>query len=150
MAAQWVERGRREKAPSCPRGGPRRAGEAGGGPVWCAHLPTDVSVRMALAVFLRQFPRPPSKSLTPADSVRVCFGGEAEVYVEECFCRSPSQDRLYDIRNAINHGEVDAENPKELIRIEARLIKLLRMVWGMFGGLIPMPKPVDRDTATST
>ena len=38
---------------------------------------------------------------------------------------------------------VDAENPDELMRIEARMGRLFIIVWGMFGRLMPFPYPVD-------
>ena len=76
-------------------------------------------------------------------ALRVCFGDDADEYIKECFLLADKGDRLYDIRNAINHGEVDAENPKELIRIESRLSRLWLIVWGMFGRIIPFSAPVD-------
>jgi hypothetical protein len=76
-------------------------------------------------------------------ALRVCFGSEGEGYAEECFRLSPQGDRLYDIRNAINHGDIDAENPHELLRVEARLRRLWMIVWRMFGRFIPFPAPAD-------
>lgn len=76
-------------------------------------------------------------------ALSVCFSNEGERYAEECFRLPNRHDRLYDIRNAINHGEIDAENPKELLRVEARLQRLWMIVWRMFGRFIPFPTPVD-------
>jgi len=76
-----------------------------------------------------------------------CFGTEGERYAEECFRLPNRPDRLYDIRNAINHGEIDAENPNELLRVEARLRRLWMMVWRMFGRFVPFPAPVDSKEA---
>lgn len=76
-------------------------------------------------------------------ALQACFGVNADRYIEECFRLCERRDRLYDIRNPISHGEVDAENPEELIRIEARLRKLWRTVWGMFARLVPYPAPGD-------
>lgn len=73
----------------------------------------------------------------------VSFGADGARYVDECFKREPREDRLYDIRNAINHGDIDAENPTELLRVEARLSRLWMIVWRMFGRLIPFPAPAD-------
>lgn len=78
-------------------------------------------------------------------ALRVCFGDEAEMYIDECFKLPKRNNRLYDIRSAINHGEVDAENPNELIRIESRLRRLWMIVWRMFGCLVPFPAPVESD-----
>jgi hypothetical protein len=52
---------------------------------------------------------------------------------------SPKEERLYDIRNAINHGDVDAENPNELLRLEARLRRLWLILWRMFGPFVGAP-----------
>jgi hypothetical protein len=76
-------------------------------------------------------------------ALSVCFGAEGERYVEECFQLPDRASRLYDIRNAINHGEIDAENPRELMRVEARLRRLWMIVWQMFGRFVPFPAPVD-------
>ena len=70
--------------------------------------------------------------------------GFADRYIVECFRLKNRKDRLYDIRNAISHGEVDAENPEELIRIEARRMRLWMIVFGMFGRLVPFRAPSDR------
>jgi hypothetical protein len=80
-------------------------------------------------------------------ALRICFRDEAEGYISECFRRADRHNRLYDIRNAINHGEIDAEHPEELLRIESRLQKLWFIVWRMFGCLIPFYAPVDPDIA---
>ena len=76
-------------------------------------------------------------------ALAVCFNADGPRYVEECFTLTPKRDQLYQIRNAINHGAVDAENPDELLRIEARISRLFIIVWGMFGRLVPFPYPLD-------
>lgn len=80
-------------------------------------------------------------------ALRVCFGEQGDEYAEECFRSQNRHDRLYDIRNAINHGEIDAENPSELLRVEAKLRRLWIIVWGMFGRVVPFPAPVDSKRA---
>ena len=77
-------------------------------------------------------------------ALRVCFADHASDYINECFQLPDRPNRLYDIRNAINHGDIDAENPEERLRVDARLPKLWMIVWGMFGRLVPFPAPVDR------
>ena len=72
--------------------------------------------------------------------LQVCFEDQATAYIKECFSGDNS---LYQIRNSINHGEVDAENLTELIRIEEKLHRLWMIVWRMFGRLIPFPAPLD-------
>ena len=78
-----------------------------------------------------------------SNALEACFDADADRYIDECFRLSERRDRLYDIRNVISHGEVDAENPEELIRIETRLRTLWLTIWGMFGRLVPFPAPVE-------
>ncbi len=79
-------------------------------------------------------------------ALRVCFPPEqAERYILECFKAKPCDDRLYNIRNAINHGDIDAENPHELIRVEDKHLRLWMIVFGMLGTLIPIKRPLDPD-----
>jgi hypothetical protein len=77
----------------------------------------------------------------------VCFGADtAEKYEAECFTLQDGE-ALYDIRNAINHGDIDAENPHELIRVGDRMSRLWMIVWRMFGCFLPFPAPLDSDLA---
>ena len=78
-------------------------------------------------------------------ALAVCFRDDARHYVKECFTMTPKSNQLYQIRNAINHGEIDAENPDELLRVEARISRLFIIVWGMFGRLVPFPYPLDSE-----
>ena len=80
-------------------------------------------------------------------ALRECFGTDADHRIDECFRLSQRGECLYDIRNAINHGDVDAENPEELIRIQAQFTKLKVIVLGMFSRLIPFSAPVDRPSS---
>lgn len=80
-------------------------------------------------------------------ALTTCFKDKASYYIGQCFNLQPISERLYQIRNAINHGEVDSEDIKELIRIEARLSVLWIMVWGMFGRIIEFPAPVDTNAS---
>lgn len=78
-------------------------------------------------------------------ALNVCFGDAGKHYIKECFKKTPKKDRLYDIRNAINHGDIDAENEEELLRIDSRLSKLFLMIWGIFGRIIAFSYPLDSD-----
>jgi hypothetical protein len=78
-----------------------------------------------------------------AHALQVCFGAEASQYVDECFRLPDKKNRLYDIRNAINHGAIDAEHPEELLRVESRLRRLWMINWRIFGLLTPFPAPLD-------
>ena len=75
-------------------------------------------------------------------ALKVCFSKRADQYVVECFRMKPEQDRLYSIRNAINHGDVDADNPSELLRVEDRHSRLWMIVFGMLGLIIPIDRPL--------
>jgi len=81
-------------------------------------------------------------------ALSVCFGQDAIGYINECFRLPQQHNRLYDIRNAINHGDIDAENPEELVRVESRLSRLWIIIWGMFGRLISFPAPLDLQTSS--
>jgi hypothetical protein len=84
-------------------------------------------------------------------AMRVCFGDQlAEAYINECFRATPSSDRLYDIRNSINHGDIEAEHLTELLRVESKKERLWFIVFGMLGRLIPVNFPIDRDAANVT
>ena len=78
---------------------------------------------------------------------KVLFSDDAQVekYMDQCFSRSDKQNRLYQVRNDISHGNIDASDLRELIRVEARVIELWLIVWGMFGRLVPFSTPADRD-----
>lgn len=70
-------------------------------------------------------------------ALNVCFqNAMAGKYINECFKLPEESDRLYKIRNAIDHGDIDAENPEELQRVESRFEILHDIVWGMFVWLI--------------
>jgi hypothetical protein len=69
------------------------------------------------------------------------FPGLAKKYASECFEIPNTSDQLYQIRNNINHGNVDAENPSELVRISARLDILWIIVWQMMARFVSCPAP---------
>lgn len=80
----------------------------------------------------------PGFSAKARHALIVCFPKEADTYFLECF-KAP--DKLYQIRNDINHGNVDAEDPNELLRITTRLQLLSKIVLRMFSRLIPFAAP---------
>lgn len=73
----------------------------------------------------------PPLSTRASHALRVSIREDAESYSRECFHRQPPNDRLHVIRNAIHHGNIDAENPEELIRVEGRLTLLRVIVYRM-------------------
>lgn len=74
-------------------------------------------------------------------ALRVCFKEVANVYIHECFDRPDGYNRFYEIRNAINHGDIDAENPEERMRIESRLSWLHLMLLQLFACIVPYSFP---------
>ncbi len=78
-------------------------------------------------------------------ALNICFGDGGKHYIEECFRKTPKKERLYGIRNAINHGDIDAEIQEEMLLVDSRLSKLFLMVWGIFGRIVYFPSPVDSD-----
>jgi hypothetical protein len=82
-------------------------------------------------------------------ALRQCFPERADGYIGECFRAKPEQDRLYDIRNAINHGDIQAENLEELIRVEDKQRRLWIIVFGVLGQIIPVNRPLDPDASPS-
>jgi hypothetical protein len=75
-------------------------------------------------------------------ALNVCFPHRADQYVVECFRMKPEQDQLYSIRNAIDHGDVDADNPNGLLWVEDRRSRLWMIVFGVFGLTIPIDRPL--------
>ena len=41
--------------------------------------------------------------------LHVCCADRAKRYINECFHAKPDKERLYAVRNAINHGEIDTD-----------------------------------------
>jgi hypothetical protein len=78
-------------------------------------------------------------------ALRVCFANRADQYIVECFRMKPESDRLYSIRNAINHGDIDVDKPRELLRVADRHSRLWMIVFGMLGSIIPIDRPLDPD-----
>ena len=54
----------------------------------------------------------------------------------------PDYNWLYSIRNAINHGDINADDRGELIRVEDRHQRLWMIVFGMLGLMIPIDRPL--------
>jgi hypothetical protein len=76
-------------------------------------------------------------------ALRVCYGDRAEGYISECFRAKPDENRLYAIRNSINHGDINYEDLQEVSRVDGRSYRLFLIVFGMLGRLIPFSCPLD-------
>jgi hypothetical protein len=77
--------------------------------------------------------------------LHVCFGDKGARYAHQCFRVKPERDRLYSIRNAINHGDLDIADPNEHFRVHSHHSLLTIIVLGILGRLLPFPVPVDPD-----
>jgi hypothetical protein len=73
------------------------------------------------------------------NALTVCFLDPAPL-IKECFEMPEKRDNLYQVRNVIDHGDIDAENPDELLRVEWRFPKLYRIVLGMITWIIDQNK----------
>jgi hypothetical protein len=78
-----------------------------------------------------------------AHALRECCGARAEGYIQECFKVKPESNRLYAVRNAIDHGDVDTDDVREMFRVSDRLSRLKMIVFGMFGRLVHFKTMVD-------
>ena len=70
---------------------------------------------------------------------------DAEYYMEECFTRPDKEERLYDIRNAINHGTIVIDDPLELQQMERRLFRLKMIVLRMLGAIFRVNAIADHE-----
>lgn len=76
-------------------------------------------------------------------ALRECCPDRADGYIHECFRVKPDQERLYAVRNAINHGDIDPDSLQEMMKIEDKLHRLKMIVFAMLGRLIPFSYPLD-------
>jgi hypothetical protein len=76
-------------------------------------------------------------------ALRVCCPEQADGYINECFRAKPDQERLYAVRNAINHGDIDSDSLQEMMRVEGKCWRLKMIVFAMLGRLIPFSYPLD-------
>lgn len=76
-------------------------------------------------------------------ALKICFPENSEKYITECFKVKPDKDRLYDIRNAINHGDINADDLQELFKVDDKHLRLWMIVFGMLCIFIPINRPHD-------
>lgn len=70
-------------------------------------------------------------------ALKTCFEGHAGTLIKECFNCESKKGSLYDIRNAINHGDIDAQDYQAMALVSEKQFKLLEIVWGMFRVFLP-------------
>ena len=69
-------------------------------------------------------------------AVRACAGERAENFITHCFYHDPVDQGLYAIRNAINHGTVNVDDPETVMVLGARFPELCRLVFTMLSGVL--------------
>lgn len=71
-------------------------------------------------------------------AIRTCAGDSADDLICNCFAYTPRDHSLYAIRNAINHGSVDIDDPETLMIIDSRFMHLGTLVFKMLRGVLYM------------
>ncbi len=68
--------------------------------------------------------------------LRVTTYETAAEHARQCFQFDPKEHSLYAIRNSINHGTVDVDDPETRILIEGRFPALWKVVFGVLDGTL--------------
>jgi hypothetical protein len=71
-------------------------------------------------------------------AIKLCAGDAAADLIRECFDVEPEEQQLYRLRNAINHGTLDIDDPETIILLEARFLKLWILVFTMLNGVLTL------------
>jgi hypothetical protein len=69
-------------------------------------------------------------------AIRLCTGEHASRLISQCFAHVPAEHSLYNLRNSINHGAVDVDDPETAMLIDSRFPDLFTLVFLMCGGLL--------------
>jgi hypothetical protein len=69
-------------------------------------------------------------------ALHVCVPLEAAHFLKQAFDYEPKDHRLYTIRNAINHGTIDVDDPETVMFIETRFVELWKLVFLMLKGVL--------------
>lgn len=75
----------------------------------------------------------------------LCFEDDADRYVRECFKAKNRKNSLYDIRNSINHADVDPSDPFQTARVQQAAGRLHTIVWRLFGQILHFYVPDDKN-----
>ena len=79
----------------------------------------------------------PSFRVRAMHALGACFDETAAAHWEQqCFRFDPRERGLYKLRNAINHGIVDIDDPETAMVLGSRFSQLWGLVFGMFNGVI--------------
>jgi len=69
-------------------------------------------------------------------AIRACAGADADSFIAEAFTYDPPDRGLYAIRNAINHGTVDVNDPETVMLIDSRFPALFILVRILLNGVL--------------
>jgi len=76
---------------------------------------------------------------------KICFGQDGDRYIKECFRTRDPENSLYNIRNSINHGEIDACDHFEVARVNQAKGRLQTIVWRIFGQILQFNATDDKN-----
>lgn len=71
-------------------------------------------------------------------AIRQCAGEKADDLIGHCFEYDPANQGLYAIRNCINHGTVDVDDPETVMMIGSRFRHLFVLVFTMLRGVLSL------------
>ena len=69
-------------------------------------------------------------------AIRAFAGADADSFIAEAFTYDPPDRGLYAIRNAINHGTVDVNDPETVMLIDSRFSALFILVRVLLNGVL--------------
>lgn len=69
-------------------------------------------------------------------AIHLCAGSAADGFITEAFAYDPPNHSLYAIRNAINHGTVNVNDPETIMLVDSRFASLFRLVRVMLNGVL--------------
>lgn len=71
-----------------------------------------------------------------AHAVRLCSEDDADGWIADAFAYRPPEHGLYAIRNAINHGTIDVNDPETVMLVDSRFSSLFRLVRVLLNGIL--------------
>src|SRR5262249_35702527 len=78
----------------------------------------------------------PGFKASASHAMHALLGDDATRYIGEAFASQPRDHSLYAIRNSINHGTIDINDPESGMLVEARFRELFLLVHMMFDGIL--------------
>lgn len=69
-------------------------------------------------------------------ALNLCAADKADHFMSQCFEVTPESQRLYSLRNQINHGTIDVDDPQTYMLINSRFTELHSLVYSTLNGLL--------------